>query len=145
MFRHDFDISNQKIFFCSMYRSDRYLQWNASEYRGVKRINVRMDDVFTPDLILYDSIQPTNMMKKFNNTELIITNDGTVHWSPLLRMQSICRLNIQDWPYDQQKCSLIFISWSYPIDALALYISSEYSISTTIIFVSISFSVKLNR
>ncbi|KAH9425802.1 hypothetical protein DERP_005020 [Dermatophagoides pteronyssinus] len=121
--------SRQNLFdFLSYFRiewSDRYLQWNASEYRGVKRINVRMDDVFTPDLILYDSIQPTNMMKKFNNTELIITNDGTVHWSPLLRMQSICRLNIQDWPYDQQKCSLIFISWSYPIDALALYISTK--------------------
>ncbi|XP_046917017.2 neuronal acetylcholine receptor subunit non-alpha-2-like isoform X1 [Dermatophagoides farinae] len=105
--------------------SDPYLKWNKSEFRGIKRINVHMDDVFTPDLILYNSIQPTNMMKKFNHTELIITYDGTIFWSPLLRMQSFCKLDLYNWPYDQQSCSLIFISWSYPADALALYISTK--------------------
>ncbi|UXI22446.1 hypothetical protein NH340_JMT08389 [Sarcoptes scabiei] len=105
---------------------DEFLQWNPSEFNQIERFNIGLEKVFTPDIVLFNSIDQNNLLKRYNQTELTITSDGFVIWRPIVKLRSICNLNLSDWPNDRQQCSLIFLSWSYPGDALALYIASNH-------------------
>jgi hypothetical protein len=38
----------------------------------------------------------------------IITSDGIVRWRPPSILKSTCQINIKNFPYDQQNCSMKF-------------------------------------
>lgn len=42
------------ISLCLQYWYDHYLQWNESEYPGVKTLRFSADQVWTPDILLYN-------------------------------------------------------------------------------------------
>lgn len=48
----------------------------------------------------------------------IVWDNGDVRWFPPAQFSVLCNLNLKYWPFDTQKCELIFGSWTYAGDQI---------------------------
>ncbi|KFD56985.1 hypothetical protein M513_02242 [Trichuris suis] len=69
---------------------DKYLRWKPKEYGNVHTT--------------FDSTWHTNA---------IVNHDGTISWLPPAIIKSSCKIDITWFPFDDQKCTLKFGSWTY--------------------------------
>ena len=46
-------------------------------------------------------------------TLMIVNHDGSVDWSAPLTFVSHCKINVYYYPFDTQKCRMIFGSWQH--------------------------------
>lgn len=91
--------------------NDCQLTWNASEYGGVSSIIVPYKKIWVPDLTLYDSISTEFYgMSDFRPN---VNSDGTVYYNFPTVIEALCPIDVTNFPFDTQMCSLIFGSWSY--------------------------------
>lgn len=58
-------------------------------------------------------------MYKFD-TKIVIDHDGTNSWYAPTQIQSICKIDITYFPFDEQHCKLVFGSWTYTGNAVNL-------------------------
>jgi len=47
------------------------------------------------------------------STNAIVTFEGEVLWMFPAVANTYCTLNVRNFPFDEQKCELVFISWTY--------------------------------
>ncbi|KAA0710132.1 Neuronal acetylcholine receptor subunit alpha-7 [Triplophysa tibetana] len=116
---------------------DHYLQWNQSEYPGVKNLRFTTDQIWTPDILLYNSADD-----KFDSTfksSVVVNSSGYCNYLPpefrgsyvkaqaflsvslnclVLRQlkgifMSTCNVDVRWFPFDIQKCELKFGSWTF--------------------------------
>ncbi|XP_019622968.1 PREDICTED: neuronal acetylcholine receptor subunit alpha-10-like [Branchiostoma belcheri] len=102
------------------YWKDEYLTWNASEYNGLAAIRIPSNQIWRPDIVLYN--------RRFEegyadtpDTNAVIYSDGSVNWNYPTTIQSSCVVDITYFPYDKQECLLTFGSWTYDGFAIDLY------------------------
>ena len=60
--------------------NDYKLRWNYSEYDMIKNIRVPSDDIWKPDIVLYNTAMGDFHVKQ--NTKAIISYDGEITWMP---------------------------------------------------------------
>ena len=58
------------------------------------------------DIVLYNYAD-TRLEEK-REVLAIVTSDGTVKWRPPSILKSTCQINIENFPYDIQNCSMKF-------------------------------------
>ena len=46
-------------------------------------------------------------------TDIAVNNNGKCVWSGPATFKVNCRMEINDWPFDEQKCELAFGSYTY--------------------------------
>jgi len=46
-------------------------------------------------------------------SNVLIYNNGFVMWVPCTIYKSSCSIDVEYFPFDEQKCTLIFGSWTY--------------------------------
>ena len=51
----------------------------------------------------------------------VVQHDGTVRWEYPAIFHSACGLDVSNFPWDKQQCTLFFVSWSYSSYELELY------------------------
>lgn len=100
---------------------DEYLKWRPSMNGGIKSIIIPSSKVWTPDVLLYQSIQD-GFDSKYQS-QVVISSDGTCSWLPPAIIQSSCEVDMTYFPFDTQVCALKFGSWSYTKDLLNLRVS----------------------
>ncbi len=69
------------------------------------------EKIWVPDLILYNSAGDSFDPKTPVNA--IIYNTGDVVYLPPGMFRSTCQIEIDQFPFDEQFCSLKFGSWTY--------------------------------
>ena len=47
-----------------------------------------------------------------------MSHTGTVVWAPHARLRSYCNLDLARFPFDTQKCALVFGSWTHDMKAI---------------------------
>ncbi|XP_013388521.1 neuronal acetylcholine receptor subunit alpha-10 [Lingula anatina] len=104
-----------QILHCSLYMrlkwKDNGLRWNASEFGGVDTIRLPSVAVWVPDITLYTDVrQDHHDVKRYN---AIVSSDGSVAWNYPFIVRSSCNLNVEKFPFDEEKCILKFGSWTY--------------------------------
>ncbi|XP_053224919.1 neuronal acetylcholine receptor subunit alpha-7-like [Podarcis raffonei] len=110
----DVDEKNQVLttnVWLQMYWYDHYLQWNESEYPGVKTLRFAANQVWKPDILLYNSAN-----EEFDSTfhtNVLVNSSGYCQWLPPGILKSTCRIDVRWFPFDTQKCDLKFGSWTY--------------------------------
>ncbi|XP_068703025.1 neuronal acetylcholine receptor subunit beta-3-like [Montipora capricornis] len=90
-----------------------FLQWEPSNYGGISRIFVEPKNVWVPDIVLENNadglVVQAGHLEKFR-TYVILRNDGLNTWVSPATFQSSCSLDVQYFPFDKQKCSMMFRS-----------------------------------
>lgn len=122
---------------------DEYLQWNSSEQACVKRNRSKMsftpDEIWTPDIIAVNGPGQLNKPLKLQYP-IIAACTGNIHWSYQEKVMAFCAINVVNFPFDRQNCSIIFQSTIYDSSQLRLvslynvvrlydYITTEWQIS----------------
>ncbi|KAG7225502.1 hypothetical protein INR49_027497 [Caranx melampygus] len=104
-----FSLSLVQIMDVSWY--DHYLQWNQSEYPGVKNLRFTTDQIWTPDILLYNSADDD--FDSTFKTNVLVNSSGYAEYLPPGIFMSTCNVDVRWFPFDIQKCELKFGSWTY--------------------------------
>lgn len=75
---------------------------------------------FLPSSIQSDSGE----MYKFN-TKVVINYNGSCQWYAPTEVKTVCKIDITYFPFDQQRCTLVFGSWTYTSSSLNLKLARE--------------------
>ena len=64
-------------------------------------------------------------MEIFSDTNVRIYHNGVMDWNPMALLKGYCILNVRRYPFDTQRCSLKFGPWTYPVNELDLFQTSD--------------------
>ncbi|XP_055837683.1 neuronal acetylcholine receptor subunit alpha-5-like [Episyrphus balteatus] len=98
---------------------DDKFKWSPSDYGNIATMHVAADDVWRPDIALFNSA--TDRDDHLGGSQLIVAQTGTVLWVPPAVFTAFCSLDLQLWPFDTQVCNLKIGSWSMADMKLSLY------------------------
>lgn len=61
--------------------------------------------------------------KEEHKAQMVVRYDGSITWIPVARYQSSCPVNMRDFPFDEQVCTLAFGSWVYSVEEMDMKFS----------------------
>ncbi|XP_029155415.1 neuronal acetylcholine receptor subunit alpha-5-like [Nylanderia fulva] len=93
--------------------TDTHLTWTPNNFDGVTYIHVKSDELWVPDLSVYNSGDMSNGLFEIPTTDCLVFNTGSVICVPAVKYISKCDGDYTYWPYDQQLCRIQLGSWSY--------------------------------
>ncbi|KAI1887675.1 hypothetical protein AGOR_G00192750 [Albula goreensis] len=88
-----------------------YLTWNPDNYPGVQNLRFPSNQVWVPDILLYNSAD-----ERFDatfHTNVLVNASGSCQYIPPGILKSTCYIDVRWFPFDVQKCDLKFGSWTY--------------------------------
>ncbi|XP_074113429.1 nicotinic acetylcholine receptor beta2 isoform X1 [Cotesia typhae] len=90
---------------------DYKLQWDPMEYGGVEMLYVPSENIWLPDIVLYNNADGNYEVTLMTKATLKYT--GEVYWKPPAIYKSSCEINVEYFPFDEQSCLMKFGSWTY--------------------------------
>ncbi|KAK3105978.1 hypothetical protein FSP39_009981 [Pinctada imbricata] len=89
---------------------DNRISWNPREFNGTRVLFLPQDMVWKPDLFLRN---PFTKIRKLGIDEMVVhyLKSGHAVWQPGDMFESVCRVNVEKYPFDVQTCSLTFLAW----------------------------------
>lgn len=108
------------------------MKWDPTEYGGADIVRLESNEIWKPDVTLYNSADPVNMINCWESNVLIYST-GKILWVPPCKMTSQCHYNLKKNPYGEQTCTLKFGSWTFDgnILDLGLYNGVFFSFHTS--------------
>lgn len=91
--------------------TDVYLSWNPDNYPGVQTLRFPSNQIWTPDILLYNSAD-----ERFDatfHTNVLVNASGACQYIPPGILKSTCYIDVRWFPFDIQKCDLKFGSWTH--------------------------------
>lgn len=58
-------------------------------------------------------------------TKISLSYDGNNSWMAPAMFQSICKIDIKYFPFDEQHCQMKFASWAYDVSKLDVYVNPK--------------------
>ncbi|XP_066503740.1 neuronal acetylcholine receptor subunit alpha-7a [Hoplias malabaricus] len=110
----DVDEKNQVLttnIWLQLYWYDHYLKWNISDYPGVTSVRFPDNQIWKPDILLYNSAD-----ERFDatfHTNILVSSNGACNYIPPGIFKSTCYIDVRWFPFDVQRCDLKFGSWTY--------------------------------
>ncbi|KAM4709404.1 neuronal acetylcholine receptor subunit alpha-7-like [Discoglossus pictus] len=110
----DVDEKNQVLItnaWLQIYWNDFYLTWDQSEFPGVHTLRFPSDQIWVPDILLYNSAD-----ERFDatfHTNVLVNSSGACQYIPPGILKSTCYIDVRWFPFDVQKCKLKFGSWTH--------------------------------
>lgn len=94
---------------------DHILHWNPEEFGGITELRIPASEMWIPDITLYNTGDSAVLAQgNVTSSNVILRYDGHVSLiSKPFVQHSTCLLNIRYFPFDVQKCSLKFGSWTF--------------------------------
>ncbi|XP_023287757.1 neuronal acetylcholine receptor subunit alpha-7 [Orussus abietinus] len=103
--------------------TDYNLQWNVTEYGGVKDLRITPNKLWKPDVLMYNSADEG--FDGTYQTNVVVTHNGSCLYVPPGIFKSTCKIDIAWFPFDDQHCDMKFGSWTYDGNQLDLILNSE--------------------
>lgn len=94
---------------------DHLLTWNSSNY-NVTFLSMNVDNIWTPDVELLNAASKPNIY--ILNQALNLYNDGSIFRSKPGIFKFACSLDLHEFPFDIQTCTMKFGSWTYNNDLM---------------------------
>ncbi|KAM9311840.1 neuronal acetylcholine receptor subunit beta-4 [Gastrophryne carolinensis] len=101
---------------------DYRLTWNPAEYDGIRKLRIPSQQIWLPDIVLYNNADGTYEVSLFSNA--IVQSNGSVAWLPPAIYKSACKIEVKHFPFDQQNCTLKFRSWTYDYTEIDLVLAT---------------------
>uniref|UniRef100_A0A1I7X706 Neur_chan_LBD domain-containing protein n=1 Tax=Heterorhabditis bacteriophora TaxID=37862 RepID=A0A1I7X706_HETBA len=89
---------------------DFQMQWEPKDYDGITQIRVAPDKIWLPDIVLFNNADGNYEVSFMCNA--LIHHSGEVLWVPPAIYKSSCIIDVEFFPFDDQRCSLTFGSWT---------------------------------
>ena len=108
--------------FLDLYWKDNFLSWDVEDAPlalQLKSFYISPDLIWTPDFQLYNT--QANFMNDMVSSDAILNSDGTIWWSRPGIIALNCNFELDDFPFDTQKCEMDFASFKYEKAFLDLY------------------------
>ncbi|XP_070544134.1 neuronal acetylcholine receptor subunit alpha-10-like isoform X2 [Ptychodera flava] len=109
----DVDQQSQSVAYNIWFREswiDERLTWKEAEYGGLKDIVVTARLLWRPDIRIYESFQ-NELSSLSGTTHVRIYSNGTVQWLYPNVVKVGCKMNVMQFPFDQQCCTIKVGSW----------------------------------
>ncbi|XP_031603488.1 5-hydroxytryptamine receptor 3A [Oreochromis aureus] len=119
------DEKNQVLTTYVWYRQswkDEFLMWDSQDFDGVKKISIPTANVWVPDILINEFV---DVGKSPDIPYVYVTDDGVVRNYKPIQVVTACTLNIYNFPFDVQNCSLTFQSWLHTIDDINITLMRE--------------------
>ena len=98
---------------------DDYLNWlTNSKYKDIDSIFLPANSVWQPDLELYNAGSKPELFELYATYKLY--KNGLIVYNRPTSFTFSCKLQLQNFPFDSQTCSMLFGSWKYPKATLNL-------------------------
>ncbi|XP_002741012.1 neuronal acetylcholine receptor subunit alpha-6-like [Saccoglossus kowalevskii] len=106
---------------------DYRLTWEPAQYSNLSAVSLPEYTLWFPDIVLYNNADGNygSTMSTKTTTKARIYHDGTVFYAPPTIFKSPCKINIEFFPFDEQRCTLKFGSWAYSGQELLLSLMSD--------------------
>lgn len=102
--------------------TNELLTWNPKQWGGIKSTRATPDTIWTPDLYLIEDVSSSIASGPSEYKSLVVVEfNGTNRWYVPALLDSSCRLDVTDFPFDHQHCKLKFMSWTYDQSELDVY------------------------
>ena len=99
------------------------LKWDPKEWGDVNQLNTEAENIWKPDIVLYNNADDTfSGGKEKHKTLITMYPDGLNVWLSPATFKSTCRINVKYFPFDSQTCELKFGSWVFDASKLELMI-----------------------
>uniref|UniRef100_A0A8B9H9E3 Cholinergic receptor, nicotinic, beta 5a n=1 Tax=Astyanax mexicanus TaxID=7994 RepID=A0A8B9H9E3_ASTMX len=105
--------------------NDYRLVWDPDEYDGIKKLRIPSHHIWLPDIVLYNNADGVYEVSFYSNA--IVANTGDIFWLPPAIYRSACAIEVRNFPFDQQNCTLKFRSWTYDRTELDLVLTSDFA------------------
>ncbi|XP_013880873.1 neuronal acetylcholine receptor subunit beta-2 isoform X2 [Austrofundulus limnaeus] len=105
--------------------NDYRLRWDPDKYEGVKKLRIPSKLIWLPDIVLYNNADGVYEVSFYCNA--VVSNTGDIFWLPPAIYKSACPIEVQNFPFDQQNCTLKFRSWTYDHTELDLILTSDFA------------------
>ncbi|XP_072519044.1 neuronal acetylcholine receptor subunit beta-2 [Salminus brasiliensis] len=105
--------------------NDYRLMWDPEEYEGVRKVRLPSRHIWLPDIVLYNNADGTYEVSFYSNA--VVSSNGEVAWLPPAIYKSACKIEVRDFPFDQQNCTLKFRSWTYDHTEIDMILLSDFA------------------
>ncbi|XP_033028155.1 5-hydroxytryptamine receptor 3A [Lacerta agilis] len=109
------DEKNQVLTTYIWYRQhwiDEFLQWNPREFDNITQMSVPTEAIWVPDILINEFV---DVGKSPDIPYVYILHHGEVRNLKPVQVVTACSLDIYNFPFDVQNCSLTFTSWLHNI------------------------------
>ncbi|XP_023686336.2 5-hydroxytryptamine receptor 3A [Paramormyrops kingsleyae] len=95
-----------------LYWIHEFLVWDPGECEGVTKISLPVRELWSPDIIVYEFVDDDVSQQC---PYVYVNHTGHIRYDRMLRLVSACNLEIFNFPFDIQNCSLTFGSYMHTI------------------------------
>uniref|UniRef100_A0A914XJI2 Neurotransmitter-gated ion-channel ligand-binding domain-containing protein n=1 Tax=Plectus sambesii TaxID=2011161 RepID=A0A914XJI2_9BILA len=107
-------------FYINQVWKDEFLTWDPKLFNGTDYIKVPASKVWLPDIVVESSsLEPEYIMSQ-DDRVVLIASDGTIFMSFPFVLTNYCKMNIKEYPFDTQQCTIKIMSWAYMKDEITL-------------------------
>uniref|UniRef100_A0A8C9E010 5-hydroxytryptamine receptor 3A n=1 Tax=Phocoena sinus TaxID=42100 RepID=A0A8C9E010_PHOSS len=99
------------------YWTDEFLQWNPEDFDNITKLSIPTDSIWVPDILINEFV---DVGKSPNIPYVYVRHHGEVQNYKPLQVVTACSLDIYNFPFDVQNCSLTFTSWLHTIQDINL-------------------------
>ncbi|XP_029016613.1 neuronal acetylcholine receptor subunit beta-2 [Betta splendens] len=105
--------------------NDYRLRWDPDKYDGIKKLRIPSKHIWLPDIVLYNNADGVYEVSFYCNA--VVSNTGDIFWLPPAIYKSACAIEVQNFPFDQQNCTLKFRSWTYERTEVDVTLASDFA------------------
>ncbi|XP_052553162.1 5-hydroxytryptamine receptor 3A-like [Tympanuchus pallidicinctus] len=109
------DEKNQVLTTYIWYRqhwTDEFLQWDPAHFDNITQISLPAESIWVPDILINEFV---DVGKSPDVPYVYIRHHGEVQNLKPIQVVTACSLDIYNFPFDIQNCSLTFTSWLHNI------------------------------
>nr|KAG5712652.1 hypothetical protein BaRGS_029707 [Batillaria attramentaria] len=117
--------------YLQVYWQDKSLAWNALDYSGVQSLEVPVGTLWMPTIYVINSLELENVLSM--DRAVVVSSDGSVYARAYFITDTICRMDLTYYPFDEQNCPMVlgsfskFVAWSVDDDPKARAAASGFS------------------
>ncbi|XP_008071510.1 5-hydroxytryptamine receptor 3A isoform X2 [Carlito syrichta] len=94
------------------YWTDEFLQWSPEDFDNITKLSIPTDSIWVPDILINEFV---DVGKSPDIPYVYVRHHGEVQNYKPLQVVTACSLDIYNFPFDVQNCSLTFTSWLHTI------------------------------
>ncbi|XP_055963517.1 5-hydroxytryptamine receptor 3A [Sorex fumeus] len=109
------DEKNQVLTTYIWYRqfwTDEFLQWQPEDFDNITKLSIPTHSIWVPDILINEFV---DVGKSPEIPYVYVQHQGQVMNYKPLQVVTACSLDIYNFPFDVQNCSLTFTSWLHTI------------------------------